>query len=124
MKIVASDVRPAETPSSGTGSASAIAAATSRTETPASVAHVWPELANDHAAAAVTTAPPNATGSSTGRTWRVSGETAATLGRSRRRPSPESAGEGAAAGSWLTCTVAFLRPATDRTSGTRARPVY
>src|SRR5918999_3881316 len=66
MKTFASDVAPTATPSIGTGNASATRDATSSAATPASVLHDGPEAANDQIAAAATTAPPTATGATTG----------------------------------------------------------
>ena len=73
MKTVASEVRPATTPSIGTGNASAAEAAARSASEPATSSSPGSSTATATSAATAATSPAQTTGASTGRTWRVSG---------------------------------------------------
>src|SRR5918994_2971064 len=73
MKTVASDVRPAPTPSIGTGYASAIVVAAASASTPAITSASCSDPAKDTAATIVTASPASTTGRRIGSTLTISG---------------------------------------------------
>src|SRR5215207_7219464 len=120
MKTFASDVAPTATPSIGTGKASASTEAAKRAATPASVAADGPDAVNDHAAAAVASNPPPATGTTTDRSRAPPRETRGVRGV--RRPAETSSVRAAARladGSYQV--QPSPSPATDAITAARAR---
>jgi hypothetical protein len=75
MKTVASDVRPADTPSIGTGNASAITAEPRNASAPRSVDPFGGPVASDHTAATRKATEATATAATSGSARRISGET-------------------------------------------------
>src|SRR5687768_18393150 len=120
MKTFASEVAPTATPSIGTGKASASTEAANRAATPASVAADGADAANDHAAAAVATSPPPATGTTTDRSPLPPRETRGVRGV--RRPAETSSVRAAARladGSYQV--QPSPSPATEAITAARAR---
>src|SRR5262245_40677181 len=74
MNTLASDVRPADTPSIGTGNASASVATTSRTSTPTTVPRLGSGSSSSVTAVPSTTAAPASTGTNTGSSRLVSAD--------------------------------------------------
>src|SRR6266480_5361494 len=75
MKTVASDVRPADTPSIGTGNASAITAEPRSASAPSAVDPFGGPVASDHTAATRKATEATATTATSGSARRISGET-------------------------------------------------
>src|SRR5262249_21344915 len=77
IKTVASDVRPADTPSIGTGNASAITAEPSSASAPSAVDPFGVSVASDHTAATRKASAEAVTTATSGSARRTSGETGA-----------------------------------------------